>query len=231
MASRRLAGSLLLVSMLALLTACGGQPADRNTVDVSGVGEIKATPDRFRVRAVSSRTGDDINAMKQEVDAEIRAALSLANELGLEERLVRATGINISPEWQWQPERKIIGHQVSRDIDMAVDGVEAYAELLEGMTRLGFKQLQQVGAELAEATALENQAFEEAMKDARNKAGILANAAGRTLGDAIVIQEQGGGGGHQPMMAMARDTAESSSAYSPGEITLRKQIQVRFEMH
>ncbi|MCK0537573.1 SIMPL domain-containing protein [Alcanivorax quisquiliarum] len=231
MTTRRLTGSLFLVALLAgVLSACGpeGTPPPRDTLDVSGTGEVKATPDRFRVRAVSSRTGSDINAMKQEVDAEIGAAIKLADELGIADNLVRAMGLSVQPEWQWQPERKLIGHRVTRDIDFAVDGVEIYAELLEALTRLGFTELHQAGAELADPASLEEQALRQAVDDARRKADILAQAAGRTLGAAIAIQEQGSSMPQPVMMAMDAAVQRESSAYAAGELTVRQQVQVRF---
>lgn len=231
MTTRRLTGSLFLVALLAgALSACGPQssPPPRDTLDVSGTGEVKATPDRFRVRAVSSRTGSDINAMKQEVDAEIGAAIKLAGELGIADNLVRAMGLSIQPEWQWQPERKLIGHRVARDIDFAVDGVETYAELLEALTRLGFTELNQASAELADPASLEEQALRQAVDDARRKADILAQAAGRTLGAAIAIQEQGSSMPQPMMMAMDAAVQRESSAYAAGELTVRQQVQVRF---
>lgn len=235
MAAIRLTGLLTGLALVGLLSACGGtvspNATERDTVETTGTGEVKVTPDRFRVRAVSSRTGEDINAMKQEVDAEIRTALELAEQLGLEDGQVRATGITIQPEWQWQPERKLIGHRVARDIDIAVDGIETYADLLEGLTELGFTELHQAGAEQADPKATEHEALEKAVADAREKAELLARAAGRELGDAIIIRESGSSGGViQPMMAMARDSAERGSAYSAGEITLSRQVQVQFEL-
>lgn len=231
MRTRRLTGSLFLIALLAgALSACGpqSQPAPRDTLDVSGTGEVKATPDRFRVRAVSSRTGSDINAMKQEVDAEIGAAIRTASELGIADNLVRAMALSIQPEWQWQPERKLIGHRVARDIDVAVDGVEAYAELLDALTRLGFTELNQAGAELADPVSLEEQALRQAVEDARRKANILAQAAGRTLGAAIMVQEQGASLPQPMMMAMDAAGKRESSTYSAGELTVRQQVQVRF---
>ncbi|WP_111656207.1 SIMPL domain-containing protein [Isoalcanivorax indicus] len=221
---------LLLLASASLIVGCGGHTTERDTVEVAGYGEIKTTPDRFRVRAVSSRSGDDIPGMKQEVDSEIRAALSLAEALGLPERQVRATGITIQPEWQWQPERKLIGHRVARDIELAVDGIEAYADLLEGLTQLGFTELHQASAELADPQAHEREVLQKAVANARDKAETLAQAAGRELGEAVIIREQSGHQGPQPMLAMARESADTSSAYSAGEITLTRQVQVRFEL-
>ena len=233
MAIRRITGTFFLLTLLAGgLTACGAgtHPAPRDTLDVSGIGEVKATPDRFRVRAVSSRTGDDINAMKQEVDAEISAAIKLAGELNIPDNQVSATGISIQPEWQWQPERKLIGHRVARDIDFAVDGIDDYAALLEALTEIGFTELNQAGAELADPAALEEEALRKAVEDARRKAQILADAAGRKLGQVILVQEQGGSMPQPMMMAMDMAGKRESSAYAAGEMTVRQQVQVRFTL-
>ena len=69
----------LLTGLLAalILTACGGnngQPiAERDTVSVSGEGTIKARPDIFNLVAVARERGDDVAAMKDEVDRQVQA--------------------------------------------------------------------------------------------------------------------------------------------------------------
>ena len=71
----------LLTGLLAalILTACGGnngQPiAERDTVSVSGEGTIKARPDIFNLVAVARERGDDVAAMKDEVDRQVQAML------------------------------------------------------------------------------------------------------------------------------------------------------------
>lgn len=227
--------SLLLISSALLLTACGsGVPKSvEQAVHVSGYGEVKVVPDQFRISAASSRTGDDINTMKKSVDDEINAALRLAKELKLQDRQITARGFTVQPEWQWQPERKLIGHRVQRDISFTVQGVDDYAQLLEGLSRIGFTEVSSSTAELSNPSAARKEALQKAITDAKDKAQTLAKASGRKLGPAVQITQQGGPGPmpRLAMAAMAEDSNSNTTAvYAPGEITISEQVNVRFHL-
>ncbi|GAA5128207.1 SIMPL domain-containing protein [Alloalcanivorax gelatiniphagus] len=228
----------LFAGLLAMLTltACGAQtntaPAatDRDTVSVSGEGSVTARPDRFTLVAVAREQGDDIAAMKDKVDSQVEAMLGLADDLEIEEKNVTASDIQISPEWQYQPERKLIGHQVSREVTFKVDGMDRYAKLADGLADLGLREVRPGGSEISNADELAKQALEKAVKDAREKAGILARAADRELGKALMINAQGYTM-PQPMMmraAIAKD--EGSQSYRPGEQDVSANVQITFEL-
>lgn len=226
--------ALIIISSAFLLTACGsGVPKDvEQAIQVSGHGEVKVVPDQFRVGAISSRTGDDINAMKRDVDEEINAALDLAKNLKLKDRQITATGFTVQPEWQWQPEKKLIGHRVQRDINFTVQGVDDYAELLEGLSKIGFTQISNSTAELSDPSTARTEALQKAVADAKEKAQVLAKASGRKLGAAVLINQQGGAS-PMPRLAMAAPADESynkSAQYAPGEITINEQVNIRFHL-
>ena len=87
-----------------VLTACGGngQPlADRDTVSVSGEGTIKARPDIFNLVAVARERGDDVSAMKDEVDRQVQAMLDLAEAPQIARR--RLTAAWTAPASAMQP--------------------------------------------------------------------------------------------------------------------------------
>ncbi len=220
-----------------LLTACGGHHMMHHgnltpveSISVSGSGEVQAVPDRFKVRAVASREGSEINALKQAVDQEVSAVLTLARELGIDERQVRAATMSVQPQWQWEPERKLIGYRVSRDIDVTADGLDAYAQLLEGMTRIGLGEVNPAGSEIRDREAVEQQALAAAVANARERATVLAQAAGRKLGSVIAIQAQEGTQ-HIPVMMMeARAAAPKDSSWTAGQTDLRQQVQVQFRL-
>ena len=226
----------LLTGLLAVLalTACGGngQPlADRDTVSVSGEGTIKARPDIFNLVAVARERGDDVSAMKDEVDRQVQAMLDLAEQLQIDDKHITASDIQIAPEWEYQPERKLIGHQVSREVSFRTSGVERYAELADGLAGLGLKEVRPGGTEISNANELANQALQKAVRAAREKAEILARAAGRELGEAMQINAQGYNvPGPMPMRAaMAKEDA--SQSYRPGEQDVTASVQITFQLN
>ncbi|MDF1629588.1 MAG: SIMPL domain-containing protein [Alcanivoracaceae bacterium] len=228
--------ALLASLCLALLTGCDNQIANSTAADttpahieVQGVAEISAVPDRFSLRAKFSEVGTDVAAMKTRLDQQMSQALAAARALGIEDKKIQASSLNVQPEWQWQPERKLIGQRVSRDVQISVDGMDNYIELLDRLTALSPSELQQAGAEVGDLASLEDEVLQRAVHNARHRADILASAAGRELGPALMIIEQGTQlPGPQPLRAMAMESQADKSSYSAGEVTLRSQVMIRF---
>ncbi|KZX83926.1 enolase, partial [Alcanivorax sp. HI0013] len=184
------AASLIALGALTL-TACSDTHQMLSTgpdsITVSGNGEIAAQPDIFRVAATAREQGDDIAAMKSRVDDAVADMLDLADDLDIEEKQVRASDLHVQPQWQYQPERKLIGHEVSRDVIFRANGLDTYTQLLEGLAKQGVRDIRPAGTEVSNADELANRALEKAVADARQRARIIAEAADRELGKAIQI--------------------------------------------
>lgn len=223
----------LLVTTLTLTGCTRENPPpfqEKEQIVVSGLGEVQASPTLFHLRGASSREGEDIPAMQQAVDREIRAALELADSLDLPRDSVQATHVDLQPVWQWQPEQKLVGHRLTREVHFRVEGLERYGKLLSGLTGIGFTQLHPAGQELSDSEALRDQALSRALSDARRKAQVLARGAERSLGRALRIEEESHSSPRpQSMLRTASDSREES-AYRAGEMTLEARVRVVYSL-
>lgn len=227
------AASLIALGALSLI-ACSDthqmMNAGPDSITVSGSGDIAAQPDIFRVVASAREQGDDIAAMKSRVDDAVADMLDLADDLDIEEKQVRASNLHVQPQWQYQPERKLIGHQVSREVTFRANGLDTYSQLLDGLAKQGVRDIRPAGTEVSNADQLANQALEKAVADARQRASIIAEAADRELGKAIQIQAQDFQP-PQPVMMMARGMeSDSADSYRPGETDITARVQITFEL-
>ncbi|HLR16655.1 MAG TPA: SIMPL domain-containing protein [Alcanivoracaceae bacterium] len=230
---KRVSTAALILGAVAL-TACSPSPTPNTeqVVQVTGYGEVKATPNQFHVQATASRVGpvSDIASMKTAVDKEVAQALQAAKELGVDERNITAMGFSVQPEWEYQPKRKLIGQRVQRNMQFIVDGVDDYADILQALSNIGFTQITNGGATLSNPEAASKEALEKAVADAEHKAKTLAKASGRKLGPALQINEQGG---HQPIfraMAAKEMASDSSAQFSPGEITINQNVNIIYQL-
>lgn len=221
--------SLFILSTLAL-TGCASTDSDtsRDSITVSGQGEISAEPDTFRVIATARENGDDIAAMKTIVDERVGDMLALADKLNVEKNQVTALSMRVAPRWQHKPERKLLGHQVSRNVTFRVTGLDVYAQLLEGLAQQNLHNIRPAGSEVSQADALSEQAMEAAVADAQQRAKVLAEAAGRNLGKARQIEGQQLNR-PQPVMRMAAQDA-STKNYRPGESQITARVTITFEL-
>jgi uncharacterized protein YggE len=81
---------------------------------------------------------------------------------------------------------------------------------------------------IEDPTALRDEARKQAVKNARDKAQILANEAEVKLGEVIFISE---GGAHEPVPMMSERAVSFKSANVPvatGELSLTQHVQVTF---
>lgn len=227
--SRKTRIALLLLLTAAALSACAPRPQDHHdTVSVQGKGTVKARPDTFILVATASQRGDDVPAMKKDVDDQVGKLLDLADKLGIDKKQVNASDLNIAPQWQYQPERKLLGYQISRDVTFRVKGMDRYASLTDAVTRAGITDLHPGGSEISNADQLADQALKKAVENARDKATILAKAAGRKLGKAEVINNRSENTpGPVPLrMAMAKQADKAD--YQAGEQDVTATVQMTF---
>lgn len=230
---KRFSTTALLLGAVAL-TACSPAPTPttEQVVQVTGYGEVKATPNEFHVQASASRVGavNNIATMKAAVDEDVAKALQAAEKIGIEERNITAMAFSVQPEWEYQPQRKLIGQRVQRNITFIISGIDHYAEMLQALSDIGFTQISNSSATLSDANAARKQALEKAVVDAQNKAQVLAKASGRKLGPALQINEQGN---HQPVfraMATKEMASDGAAPFSPGEITINQNINILFQL-
>jgi uncharacterized protein YggE len=223
---------ILLLALPLSLAGCSScnAPDPDDYVEVSGEGSVTGTPDLFGARAVAAREGRNIARLKDQVNAEVDTILALAGELGIADEQITASAIRVSPQWQYQPERKLTGYRVERPVQIDIHGIATYAELVTGLADAGITEIQGTGARISNSDELEQQALEAAVADARRRAEVLAAAGDRDLGEALRIHSAASGAPSPMRMEMA-STARDSGSWEPGEQTVRQQVTVRFRLH
>lgn len=222
---------LLAPAAFLLLVACQPPAADTaviNSIEVSGEGEVVAVPDRYQVRASVTAVGKDVAELKRALDTRLANLQATLQGLGLAESQLRADDLQVQPEWQWQPERRLIGQRVTRSMAISANGFEQYTRVLDALAQADLDNIFQEGSHTSNEDELDIQALEMALDNAREKAERLAARTGHTLGDVLLISETGGGSPVMPLRMM--EAASADGGYSPGERRIQKQLTVRFEL-
>lgn len=209
---RFLSAALILTAALAQAQpapAPAATLAPIESVTVTGTGRATVTPDRFTfsvgVQTVSA-TVDDAVAENNRKVASVLAALKRA---GAQDNDIQTSQFTIYPQQDYQQGKlpRILGYQVSNTINVRSDKVGEAGRLLGVAVAAGVNQSSGINFEVSNPARGRDQGMRAAFEDARTKALLLAQAAGRTLGRAITISE---GVQHQPrpevmMRAMAME--------------------------
>lgn len=189
-----LAGGIYLVGQ-----SMQGRSAMPSTITVEGRSEVSVAPDvaivQFGVttgrQSTSTRT---LEVLTTNMDAVIAAVK--AN--GIEDKDISTQSLWLNPAYDWIDGQQIArGFEATQNLSVKVRDVSVIGKLLTDATEAGANQIGSISFTVDDAESLKDQAREEAVADAREKARTLAEGLGVRLGR-IVSYTEGFGGGVSP---------------------------------
>lgn len=231
-------GALLAALLCASASSLGAAETERpRIVAVSGQGEVQAEPDQAIVTLGIESRKPRLEDARAEVTRSVDAVLKLTRDLKIDQKYVRATRINVQPEYNWDNaarERNLIGYFVSRQVEVDLRDLEKLGTLLEKATDLGVNQLGDPRLDSSKRRDLEREALAKAVQDARLNAEAVARAAGARLGAARTISASSG---FVPVPVATRmfktamaEAADASQTYQSGQMTFNGNVQVEYDL-
>jgi uncharacterized protein YggE len=212
---------ITLTTTVLVATASWGQAttttridATVDTVTVGGNGKATVTPDRFSfnvgVQTVASTVDEAVNQNNTKVANVIRALKTA----GARDGDIQTSNFSIWPQQDYQEGKlpRILGYQVSNNITVRSSKVADAGRLLGIAVNAGVNTSSGINFEVADRAKGRDEGLRAAFEDAKAKASLLAQAAGRTLGSALMIVE--GGQSAPPPYPMPRAMAMEAKAVS-----------------
>jgi uncharacterized protein YggE len=206
------------------------------TVSVTGIGRTTLTPDRYTFSVGVQTIAPTVDAAVNENNQRVTSVLAALKKAGAAEKEIRTSNFSIYPQQvyeQGQPPR-ITGYQVSNNITVTRDKVTDAGKLLQAAVSAGVNVSSGLQFQISDPTRGRDQGLKAAVDDARAKAALLAQAAGRTLGRALTIAEGSApvppprAYGAQMMMMAKADTAEVPVESGTQEMTF--SVSIVFEL-
>lgn len=187
---KRLLPLFMLLSLAA--SACGAVTGgtETRTLTVTGTGTVSVPPDIVVVSLGVQTVGPDIAravANNNEAAGAIQAA---ARELGVADDDIRTTYFYVSTQQQYDEFGNVTGevtYWVDNTISLTLRDTSKLGDLLEAAVDAGANSISGVTFSVDDPSAAEEEARQEAVDDARQRAAMLAEAAGATLGEPISI--------------------------------------------
>ena len=186
---RFLATFTILVPAIAIAQAAP-QPVP-DTVTVTGTGRTSVDPDRFSFTVGVQTSADSVDAAVNENNTKTSAVIAALKQAGATEAEIRTSNFSIYPRQDFGPGKppRILGYQVSNSISVRRSNVKDAGRLLQAAITAGVNTSSGLQFEVSDPLKGRDQVLSSAFQDARTKAALLAQLAGRTLGRAITITE------------------------------------------
>ena len=206
------------------------------TITVSGTGHAAVTPDRFSFTVGVQTINDTVEQAVNENNSRTAATIAALKRAGATDKDIHTSNFSIYPQQDYGQNKlpRILGYQVSNSITVRRDKVGEAGKLLQAALNAGVNQSSGLQFEVSDPAHGRDQAMRGAYDEARSKATLLAQAAGRTLGRALSISEGGAVPPPYPgprAMSMRAEQAVSEVPVEAGTQDVSYTISVVFELH
>jgi len=206
------------------------------TISVNGTGHATLTPDRFSFTAGVQMTAPTVEEAVNQNNSKMTAVIAALKRAGASDQEVRTSNFSIFPQQVYEQGKppRITGYQANNSVTVTKTDVAAASKLLQAALNAGVNETSGLTFDVADPSRGRDQGLRAAFEDARGKAALLAQAAGRSLGRAITISEVGSiTPPPRPMQVgvmAARAEAVTEVPVSTGSRELSFVISVVFEM-
>lgn len=221
------------------------QPSSFRSFSVTGEGKVTAIPDIAQFTfSVITQGGKDIAALQKENTDKTNKAITFLKAQNIDAKDIKTTSYNLEPRYQYYdcdrimgsvepcPPPEIVGYTITQTVSVKIRDFTKIGTIFSGVVDNGANSVSSLSFTIDDPTAVENQARDEAIAQARGKAELVAKAGGFRVGRLISIEEgyqpfygYGLGGGTKAESVVPAPIIEPGSQEVTINVTLRYEIQ------
>ncbi len=211
------------------------QPVISGTrLDVSAEGAITRAPDIAMISAGVVTQALTASAAMQENASRMSATVAALKAAGVADRDIQTASLSLSPQYRYAENKapEITGYQASNQVSVRFRDIKRAGRILDTLVAQGANQINGPVFSVEKADAAIDEARVAAIKTARARADLYAQAAGLRVKRIVSISEsQGYAPPPYPMpVMMARAEKAADTAIEPGEQKLSVNVSVSFEL-
>jgi len=223
------AGLVLVAAALAgVLRPEGASAVDpvpaTDSVTVTGTGVVTAVPDRAQISAGVESRATTARAALQANAAAMEKVIDALKARGGTDVTTQTVSLSTAFDEQGGPNGFVASNVASAETSLSGAGA-----LIDAAVAAGANTIYGPSLSRSDADALYDQALEKAVADAKERAALLAKAAGRELGRVTALVESGAS--ETPMFAAKREAAADAGTpvVSGGQET-SASVSVTYEL-
>jgi uncharacterized protein YggE len=198
-------------------------------IETSGHGEVIARPDMAEFTVQAEESALTAEQAKKAVDSSVTAFISRLTEAGVSRDAIQSSNLYLAPKYQYPKsgQAELVGYQASRRITVTVYQLEKLNSYLDGALGDGIDRVDNIRLKVKDRQRYQEQARQEAIKDADSKARSLAQGFGGTLGGVWKVSYHSNPVRPVVMREMAMDVrAAGDTGYQDSTITISDSVNV-----
>lgn len=210
------------------------KPEMPRTLSVSGLGEATAAPDMAMLTIGVETHGATAAEALQKNGVNMRATIDKLKKSGVASKDLQTSNVSVNPQYSYDKNRtkpEIIGFTASNTLNVKLRDLDKAGSIIDDAIGVGANRLGGIRFGFADPKPILNEARRDAIRDARDKATLYADAADVTLGPILQIQD--GYAAPRPVVnvtARMRSMEADSTPIEAGESVLSANVTMVYEI-
>lgn len=227
-----------LVMALCILFSCSlVQAQDLRTISVDGSSTIKVAPDKVTISISIENTAKDAklaSAQNAQIMQNIQSAIL---GLAITKDKMQTTNYNLYPVYNTKDNsREIIGYSVSNEITVTIDNIDMVGTVIDTAINAGASNVNSIEFGLKDSQVYKDKVLQQAIADAKRKAQVVANSLEKSIVNVVSVNTGSttyieAKNFNNAMYMRAADATGATSPIQSGDISVRANVSVVFEMN
>lgn len=177
------------------------------TITVTGDGKVSAAPDIAQVSfGIQTGPQTSANGAVTILTTKMKAVIEAVKKAGIPDKDMTTEQFSLNPTYDWTGGvQRLRGYDATQMLRVKIRDLDKVGDILSAATAAGANQAGNMVFVLDDPNAVQAQAREKAIAEAKEKAKVLAGQLGVNLGRIVSFNE--GGGYAPPMPYMMRNEA------------------------
>jgi uncharacterized protein YggE len=203
---------------------------------LSAEAEVQAAPDIADIGAGVVTQAPDAQAALAANSTQMTRVVAALRKAGVADRDIQTAGLNLQPQYRYEQNQAPIltGFQASNRVQVTLRDIKGSGKVIDTLVKEGANQIDGPNFRVSAPEPLLDKARAEAVRKARARAELYAQAAGLKVKRITSISE---GFEQRPPMPMMRSVAMADAApaappppMAPGEVGLVARVTMAFEL-
>jgi uncharacterized protein YggE len=225
---------------IALLLAFSALPAaaqemrpvllDGTMLEISAEGVSTRVPDLAVIQAGVITQAERASTAMAQNSARMAAVLAALRGAGIAERDLQTASISLAPQYRYENNQLPIltGYQASNQISVRFRDISKSGAILDTLVKQGANNISGPNLTVDKPEAALDEARVDAVRKARARATLYAQAAGLRVDRILAISESGAMPGPVPIMAFRAKAEAADTQVVAGEQQLSVTVSIRF---
>lgn len=235
----------LVLATFALVYQGQEQTQQRDTISVNGEFELEMAPDQATVQIGIQNTANSAKQAEEMTSQTMQDIKQALLQAGIPERDMETAQYSLQPVYDWEEvcidrgpckgERVFKGYKASNTLKITTPQTGKIGQVIDVAVQNGANNINSIQFELTRATEAEARklALKEASIRARSKALAIAEGIAADLGKVVSASENFGYTPYYRSFGMEEVAAVKAGAtppIMPGEVTVRAQVNIAYEI-